>query len=267
MCRFITVLFALVAGSTCFAGPESLPSGKEMAVSPAPAPPACSWTGIYVGLRIGYGGQWHDVRFDPSRSPGDFGYYGDDVSVDSDGVIGGGALGYNYQLGRFVLGAEADFSGADVSGNGVNEHLRSVGPNGYDPDASDLFAHEDIDWFGTVRGRIGYLVSPCLLFYGTGGFAYVDRTLTGDLDVFQVGAYHHFGKWDGVVPGWTAGAGLEWKLDRHWSVKVEYLYLDARHHTAHGLETSDGFTYRYYAVDYTGDTELHTGSVGLNYQF
>src|SRR5437764_2933365 len=104
-----------------FAGPEVLPSGKEM-VAPAP-PPSCIWSGFYVGVNGGYA--WSDSeRVDTvSRNLDPFsGLTGDvayniataqlatfSLSTSNEGFIGGGQVGYNQQFGRwFLLGVELD---------------------------------------------------------------------------------------------------------------------------------------------------------------
>ena len=62
-----------------------------------------------------------------------------------------------------------------------------------------------------MRGRVGYLITPTLLIYGTGGFAY------GQVSAFGFNT---------TPTGWTAGGGVEWMFAPHWSAKAEYLYVD-----------------------------------------
>jgi outer membrane immunogenic protein len=83
-------------------------------------------------------------------------------------------------------------------------------------------------WLGTVRGRLGFLVTPTALVYATGGLAYGNVTATGALA--QVGNNGFIGA--GAVDfsqtrgGWTAGFGAEWMLWQNWSAKAEYLHYD-----------------------------------------
>jgi len=160
-------------------------SGAAMAADlpPGPSPyyaPASyyNWGGWYAGLNLGY--QWGDVTNNPT-SP--------------SGLLGGAQVGYNWQNGGFVLGAETDIqlSGAD-----------------------DTFAPWKFSnpWFGTLRGRIGYAMNN-ILIYGTGGFAYGD--LTGELAGLEETKTH---------TGWTLGAGMEVGFTPRWSAKAEYLYMD-----------------------------------------
>jgi outer membrane immunogenic protein len=167
------ILTAVALGAGCgFAEGADLPV-RKVAPLPPPAPAIYKWTGFYGGLNLGAG--------IPERG--------------GVGVIGGGQIGYNYQVSPlFVAGIETDFQGTTLGGGGGR------GPRG----------GRGVDWFGSVRGRFGVTAfSPALLLYGTGGFAYGD-----------VG--------NSVAPGWTAGGGVEWAFSPAWSAKVEYLYTDLR---------------------------------------
>jgi outer membrane immunogenic protein len=103
---------------------------------------------------------------------------------------------------------------------------------------------KSLDYLGTVRGRIGYLISPALLIYGTGGFAYGGANLS--LNVAQLG-YNQNVNYDTISPGytsisqtrvgWTAGGGLEWMFMPNWSAKAEYLYYDLG-----SAQTNAGYT-------------------------
>jgi len=109
-------------------------------------------------------------------------------------VLGGGQIGYNLQLSPlFVAGLETDFQGA---------------------------SSHNLDWFGTVRARLGITpFSPNLLIYGTGGFAY------GEIR----NGWNNGNGWNtvnNVGTGWTAGGGVEWAFLPNWSAKAEYLYTD-----------------------------------------
>jgi len=170
----------------------------------APAP-VFTWTGFYIGANAGYG-------------------FGEaDFSGDIDGFIGGLQAGYNWQGAGspLVLGVETDIQYADVS--------------------SSVFS---LDYFGTVRARVGYAFDQFLV-YGTGGFAYG----AGSYELLGLSNdRNHF--------GWTIGAGAEYALGNNWSVKGEYLYLDM------GEET--------YAT-FTGPRDVGLTSnivrAGVNYRF
>ncbi|MGB8898002.1 MAG: outer membrane beta-barrel protein [Methylocella sp.] len=83
-----------------------------------------------------------------------------------------------------------------------------------------------IDYFGTLRGRYGYLFTPTLLVYGTGGFAY-GGTGTSSLTTTPL--------------GWAAGGGLEWMFFPNWSLKVEYLYYELAKQTSNFATLTQNF--------------------------
>ena len=128
-------------------------------------------------------------------------------------------------------------------------------------------AHQTIDWFGTLRGRIGYAPVPTLLLYGTGGLAYGGggyefTTFTGD-NLSGTG-FH-----DSTRLGWAAGAGVEWAFLPDWSAKLEYLYVDLgrTHSHAINLVDSDDETVVNAATLSGATSRFHTVRVGLNYHF
>jgi outer membrane immunogenic protein len=243
-CLTITACASIALALTALGGPAPS-SGKEMKqVAPAP-PPECSWTGFYVGLNAG--GQWtnddavntdsRDIFGNPSLSSGVI--YGIDAaklatfSLDNsnDSFIGGGQMGYNWEFWRLVFGPEIDIQGT-TEGSGHTEALSSITPVPGFPIFQDATVSRSMSYLGTVRGRIGFTVTPCLLVYGTGGFAYgqVDGR-TGIIqqvqnDVFLPNRYSGSGTFSEVDTGWTVGGGVEWMLFRHWSIKAEYLYYD-----------------------------------------
>jgi len=143
-----------------------------------------------------------------------------------------------------------------------------------------------MDWFGTVRGRVGYLLFPSLLAYGTGGLVYGHTR--NDFTQIIVGPLGNDGGGGGPGPlstvvkgistravstGWTAGGGFEWALDRKWSVKLEYDYLhfdDAVASSTTILFCSGCKPPRQQSGSFnvqSGDNSAHTVQIGLNYHF
>ena len=262
---FTSCLLAL----TAVAGPEALPSGKEMKeVAPAP-PPGCdySWTGFYIGLNVGYGWGNADTRFDPLPDPVTFFDLEPQThDAEPDGVIGGGQIGYNYQWNWLVVGAEADFQGSDMEGSKTTGPFDNIA--GVPQTDSFLFTRERTDWFGTVRGRIGFTPWCRLLVYGTGGLAYGDVHYAADSVYFPGGAtFTHPASFDRTNVGWTAGGGLEYALTRHWSIKAEYLYYDLGDHGATGVEFQNGVAAPAFAVHYNWETTANIVRGGLNFKF
>jgi outer membrane immunogenic protein len=263
------LIIAFVACSvlalTTFAGPEAIPqrdSKDKEVVAPAPS---CdySWTGFYIGVNVGYG--WGDAatHFEPLPSATSF------INLDPTtrqpdpaGIFGGGQLGYNFQLGKFVLGAEADFQGSDMEGTEKTSPIvQFIGaPNN---PGTFLEAHEKTDWFGTFRFRVGFTPFCRLLVYGTGGLAYgnVNYSATTDFTTNRGPIYHS--SFDNTKVGWTAGGGLEYALTHRWSVKVEYLYYDLGDESS-TANASDG---RPFQVRYNWETTANTVKGGLNFKF
>jgi outer membrane immunogenic protein len=230
------VASALVAGSALAA---DLPSKKAPPYIPPPPPPL--WTGFYVGLNAG--GTWANQNsFDVVSAPSTpavaaIGLAGLATGVipvgNSGGFIGGGQIGYNFQFANsFVAGVEADIQGVAGSNGDSGAGLTTAGAFSGGTAVSFTTATRRLDYLGTVRGRIGYLFTPTLLLYGTGGLAY--GGVNAAFNVAQVGVagnavgFAGFGgsSFSDTRAGWTAGGGVEWMFMPNWSAKVEYLYYD-----------------------------------------
>jgi opacity protein-like surface antigen len=186
--------------------------------APALAVAAWSWSGFYVGAHAGYG--W-------ARDPFDNLFFLDVVKlsgVDSRGFVGGFQTGANWQSGRVVGGLELDLSGADIKGSTSN----SVAVPGILSQASQS---DKFDRLGSARARIGYLATPSVLLYATGGPGWA-RMVTDNETVLTVPlATPPVTTTSLVTPkwlfGWTAGVGAETRLwNTNWLARVEYLHYD-----------------------------------------
>jgi outer membrane immunogenic protein len=272
-CLTIAACASFALALTALGGQESMSSGKEMKqVAPAPMPECdFTWTGFYIGGNAGYGWGNADTDFEPLPDAATFVFLNPTtLSPDPSGFIGGGQVGYNWQWNKwFVLGVETDFQGSDIEG-----HERDEGFNGFSgvPANPDRFleAHERMQWFGTVRGRIGISPFCRLLIYGTGGFAYgnVDYSAQTNFgDTFFHGASYpvDFTK---TQTGWTAGGGLEYAIGHHWTVKAEYLYYDLGNTNRTGSEFIAGVPQGPpFAIHYNFETSGNIVRGGLNYKF
>jgi outer membrane immunogenic protein len=249
---------ATVSAFSAFAA--DLPSRKA---APVYAPPPPMWTGFYAGLNAGYnfgtnrngysqnwGGNWvtpAGVTVLPGVAAFSMDSY---ASNTQSGFIGGGQIGYNYQYGsNVVLGIEADIQGSGIRGSSYGGGAAigagpSVQRTVLDTTAvGQTGVQSGVDWLGTVRGRIGYLWTPTLLVYGTGGFAYgnayanvvqsaVENVVSTQATNPPTIRYRQTNTWLGggrqnqLLTGWTAGGGAEWLFAPNWSVKAEALYWD-----------------------------------------
>jgi opacity protein-like surface antigen len=182
----------------------------------APLSGPYNWTGVYVGGFAG-GSAWGNADWVSPNGA---------TSVSFAGVLIGGDIGYNYQVGPWVYGIEGDLGWSNAIG-GKSAQCPSGGVNSF------FYTCEvRADWLSTVTGRIGYAVDRTL-FYAKGGLA-----------VGEVNARAVFNPGSGFSPaafnvqpglafsssntgvGWTAGAGFEFALTRNCSFKAEYKYFD-----------------------------------------
>jgi opacity protein-like surface antigen len=180
----------------------------------APAPPL-RWTGVYVGGHIGGG-------FGPTNwnsATGNLASVSSSIfaeSGDNDGFLVGGQAGFNYQIGTWVTGLEADADWANIDG-----YAKCATTEGATPGASSSFTcHTTIDALGTLTGRLGQSFGN-LLVYGKGGAAWDSEQHAATQSPAFAPLRGTDTRW-----GWTAGVGLEYAFSPAWSGKVEYDYVN-----------------------------------------
>jgi outer membrane immunogenic protein len=324
MMRKISISVVAICMASGAALAADLPSIKA---APVP-PPNLTWNGFYAGLNAGggFGGtsvstfgvpyttwaqandQSHSAPpyFIPASLPWSNTLSGFALASSGNsgfaqsGVIGGLQVGYNYQVSNnIVLGVETDFQGASISGNkGImglgQDTLKTVmfaNPAGYADTALSTNVSSSIDWLGTVRGRIGYLVSPALMLYGTGGFTYAGvstniqsygltdykgrnpNTRAVEQAGFAMAA--GAGSSSSVSLGWNAGGGFEYMVNQNWSVKAEAIYYSLGGiNTASAVIGGPGANYqslRYPGWGSANNTNVSYSGViaraGVNYHF
>ncbi|MFZ2156014.1 MAG: outer membrane beta-barrel protein [Bradyrhizobium sp.] len=259
-----------------------------VAVWSAPAHAADpGWTGFYIGANGGYG--WNSASI--SDAPGDqntnYVFLGQpnvassSASFDGTGWLGGVQAGYNWHLNqRWLAGVEADFDWSDIGGNGSAPTVIFLGNN-----PATLNVSQKVEWFGTLRARVGYLASADLLLFATGGLAYgkVNESASIVLPPGVANSQGNFGTGyacGGVYgdstcfagagsrtsAGWTAGAGAEYRFSQHATVKLEYLYVNLGSNTflvpaAHAGALSPS------VLNASGEAAFNLVRVGLNYRF
>ena len=204
---------------------------------PAMAMPSYNWTGFYVGVNAGAG--LSQVHADDA----DGGFHGA-VDIADAGFTGGVQAGYNWQIGRaWVAGIEAD-----IGWLGIDRSFRNW-------ENVDDVSGVKTDWYGTVRGRLGYSTGPALL-YVTGGAAFV--RVKNNFDGFSASGFRASSS--ETARGWTVGGGIEAALAHNWTAKTEYLYIDAGSQDVFNPDVGDGTTTPF-------DNRFHVFRFGLNYQF
>lgn len=182
--RPLAVAFELIALAGVF---PATAADVVMEEPPAPAapmeqPPLNTWTGAYAGVSLGYGFSGR------AKEPGN--------TINTDGFVGGGFLGYNYQIDNFVLGAEGDIGYGSRKGDNAGTEVKG----GLD---------------GSLRARLGYAVTPDILPYITAGGA------AQSLKVTEGGVSDK-----NTMLGWTAGVGTDIKITEQVFGRVEYRYSD-----------------------------------------
>jgi outer membrane immunogenic protein len=283
-----TAVFSVLA-LPAMAADLTAPVYKAPAFVPAP-----TWTGFYVGGIVGGEFDNNSVgvvttntfvnnsgalsALGKTTGPASAIASTANIGTGSSSFIGGFEAGYNWQFApTWVLGIEADIEGLSNSG-GAFSVTQTAPRTGFPGDTftSTLSASQRLDWLGTVRGRLGYLVTPTWLIYGTGGLAYGDATSsasitggetpnTGTANVAGAGSV------SSMRFGWTAGVGAEYMFLPNWTVKAEWLHYDLgsasySNGTLTGVLTSGAVNF----TDVSSSTAKFSGDIarfGINYKF
>jgi outer membrane immunogenic protein len=219
------LITALAASVSVFAG-AGLASAADLGAvpynkTPAYIVPVYDWSGAYVGVNVGYGWGRSADTSTLAVPP----LFTDTATLRTNGVSGGAQIGYNFQMQSWLVGLEGDIQATGQS----NSHSYTCGAGGctvtplagggFNPGpAVSVTETQRLDFFGTVRGRVGLVVVPTVLLYATGGLAYgqvdTDSTLPGST------------RSQNYRVGWTAGGGIEGAIGGGWTARLEYLYLD-----------------------------------------
>lgn len=264
MTKMLTVLF----GALVVAGQPGSVLGADMRgplKAPPVLPPVFTWSGFYVGVNGGgaFGsGQSLQITETILGAPNILGTWpgvGDFGSLELTGGFGGGQIGYNWQIGHFVLGIETDLQGANIRDSAAATLGYVAVPNTVSAGAT-----HKVDWFGSFRGRLGFAFDRTLL-YATGGVAYGnDRISLNFADTFGFVATATN---ESVRVGYTVGAGIEWAFASSWSLKAEYQYIDLGTRSVGVAETTITGAPTPLAISARIGTDFHTGRLGINYRF
>jgi outer membrane immunogenic protein len=183
--------------------------------APAVAAPIYDWTGVYIGAFGGGGFGNHNINNGTPAAGNAFGATNFAANYASQGGLGGGEIGYNWQSGNIVFGVEGDVFSSDIKGNDIA--TAGAFPVG-STDATSL------RWGATARVRGGIAVDRLLLFF-TGGWAYGDFRHT---DINTAAATPALGTdtFTFTRSGLTAGGGIAYALTNNVLGKFEYRYYD-----------------------------------------
>lgn len=243
---FVLATAAVVALAGSAANAADL-GARPVYKAPVAVPIAYNWTGFYIGGHVGWGGEDASARL--TANSGVF-PAGTVLSSRSDGFLGGGQIGVNWQINTWVLGLEGDFSWTKADGiaSATVAGLTSTGTVRY-------------NWFATATARLGYAANNWL-FYVKGGAAFEDSDLGGSLTAGPAVLATVNPQTDRRT-GWTVGAGVEQAFSGNWSWKLEYNYMDF------GTKSIVSTTTPVLGPAATTDNDLkvHAVKFGINYRF
>jgi outer membrane immunogenic protein len=239
---------AAITGSALVSGIAAA-NAADMPVKARPIPmaPAFSWTGMYIGANVG--GAWTSKSDGsdfaplfppfivlppavaiPTVIPGQLAAL--DGGDRKSGVIGGGQVGYNWQVNQFVLGVEADAVGTGLKGSTASGS-RTIGAPIFAAPVTQTVTVDfgEIEWMASFRGRVGFAADRAL-FYVTGGGAVArlggsTTTLVNSPGISTpAGTFVAANGGSDTVWGWTVGGGIEWAFNQNWSVAGEFRHTD-----------------------------------------
>ncbi len=216
----------------------------------AQAAAAGDWSGVYIGGHVGGGFgdiDWTNVS-DGSGAVMDLDP-GETISQEPDGILGGGQIGYNFQMTNWLFGIE-------LSGSALDFDDVTLNPN---PGGTEEFVTSEVEWLATAAARLGWTWQDSL-FYLKGGYAagkvntsHVDPSAAVDASVDSYST-------DETHSGWVAGAGLEHQIGDGVSVGLEYNYIDLCNQD-HSGTTVGGAALMVNDID----VQLHTVTARLNW--
>ncbi len=205
------------------------------------------WSGLHVGFHAGLAqseATWDSLI---GRNGNQTFLLTNGSSHTATGWLSGVQTGIDVQTGRLVIGAGASLSYMPI------EHRVTATTIAF---AYDTEFTENINWIGTVTGRVGYAFDNVLL-YGKGGAAIagVDYiwVVHGVGSLLDKGSQTRF--------GWTAGAGAEYAFRNNWSASIEYNYV------ALGAKSEPFGVGAGAMFSHNATTDLHLVKAGLNYRF
>jgi len=257
---------SLIAVATAFIASPAMAADIPFKAPLQTVVPVYSWTGVYAGLNAG--GAWGDseTHFTPTGILVQVPIWITDLTnrgsprLHPSGFTGGGQIGFNWQTGNWVLGAEADFQCLGLSTSTKTQTFNTAGLDPY------FFAASiRTDWLATVRPRIGIAFDRALI-YVTGGLAVANQKFSHTLNFFcSCGPFLdvNSGTISSTTTGWVVGAGLDYMWTNNWSVRAEYLHVDLGMVDFASFNTIN----RVVTANHSEDLKVDIARVAINYKF
>jgi outer membrane immunogenic protein len=218
----------VLAGTANADGPYRPGPGPGMVI--LEPPPIFTWSGFYIGGNIG--AAWANSTLTDQLTTSSY-------TTDHNGFIGGGQLGFNYQIRNLVLGVEWDFDWTSMGETRSGLFLGNA-----------FQAKADTEWITTLSGRVGLTVERWLMYMKIGGgWVHNSASITN----LTTGVSASGSNTDGA---WLVGAGVEYALSPNWLLKAEYNYLGLSDRTVSAF----GDTYKF-------ERDVQMLKFGINYKF
>src|SRR5215813_6859816 len=234
---FMRKLFSLGMGAfaAVMLGGAAQAADMPLKASPPPAPVMYNWTGVYIGAHIGgawLGGNGHD-HFDGGCITGTICFDDNGVGRHNGRFIGGGQIGFNYQVSQWVWGVEGQISGVASHNDDDACGFFTTTPGG--PRDFLFRCHDRSGWIASIAARLGVAFGQTgnWLLYFKGGGAFADASLglrfRDDCGALASPVVRAICNNDGTVAfnngnntrtGWMLGVGLEYGAWGNWSWKL-----------------------------------------------
>jgi outer membrane immunogenic protein len=254
--------------ATALAGGIGMAGAADMGAPYYRAPPMVpllTWTGFYAGANVGGAWSSNNALWSPLPSSAAFGEFPIAGNTGGSSAIGGFQAGYNWQFApTWVVGLEGDWSRAKT-GTSFNAPW-TTNPGSVAVPGSFTSMSSTLDWVSSLRARLGYLVMPNLMAYGTAGGAWgkIDYAASNSGGVIPYATSTAFSRTQG---GWVAGGGLEWMITNNWLLRGEYLYYSLNSAPS-AVAVSGAFPGSAFPSGYSwSNTNVSVARAALSYKF
>jgi outer membrane immunogenic protein len=254
--------------ATALAGGIGMAGAADMGAPYYRAPPMVplfTWTGFYAGANVGGAWSSNNALWSPLPSSAAFGEFPIAGNTGGSSAIGGFQAGYNWQFApTWVVGLEGDWSWAKTGGSFNAPWVTN--PGSVTVPGSFTSMSSTLDWVSSLRARLGYLVMPNLMAYGTAGGAWgkIDYAASNNGGAIPYATSTAFSNTQG---GWVAGGGLEWMITNNWLLRGEYLYYSLNSAPS-AVAVSGAFPGSAFPSGYSwSNTSVSVARAALSYKF